>query len=115
MIPIVERECHHWMLPIVERNVHQVGMLPLVERKCNHWMLTLVEINVHQGIPIVESGEQGLPMVESGYQGPMDPSDHVCLPLVERDWWKGLHVFCPISANEGVYRSTKKSRSHLPQ
>ena len=44
------------MLPIVERNVHQVGMLPLVERKCNHWMLTLVEINVHQGIPIVESG-----------------------------------------------------------
>ena len=115
IIPLLERECHHGMITLVERNVYQVEMPLLVERECHHWIIPLVEINVHQGLPIVESGDQGLPMVESGDQGPMETSNHVLPPLVERDWWKGLHVFCPISANEGVYRSTKKSRSHLPQ
>ena len=55
-------------------------------------MLPLVERNLHQGLPLVESGDQILPLVESGNQGPMDPSEHVCLPIVERDGWKVLHV-----------------------
>ena len=86
MPSIVDRECHHWMIPLVEVNVHQVGMLPLVERECHHWMLPLVERNVHQGIPIVDSGDQGLPLFESGDQGKMEPSEHFCLHLVDMDW-----------------------------
>ena len=70
------------MIPIVERNVHQVGMLQLVERECHHWMLPLVEKNAYQGPPLVDSGNQGL----------MDPNEQVCLPLVEKDLWKVLHV-----------------------
>ena len=57
MIPLVEREFYHWMLPLVDRNLHLVGILPLVERECNHWMITLVDRNVNQGVPIVESGD----------------------------------------------------------
>ena len=54
------------MLSLVEINVHQVGMLPLVERDFYHWILPLVERNVHQGIPLVVSGNQIFPLVESG-------------------------------------------------
>ena len=85
-IPLVDRECSHWMIPLVEKNVHQVGMLPLVERECHHWMLPLVERNVHQGITLVDSGDQGLPLFESGDQGKMEPSEYVCLHLVDMDW-----------------------------
>ena len=92
MLPLIERECHHWMLPLVEIHVHQVGMLPLVERDCHHCMIPLVERNVHQGLPLVKSGYQSLPMFESDNQGPMDPIEHVCLHFVERDGWKMLHV-----------------------
>ena len=81
------------ILPLAERNVHQVGMIPLVESYCHHLMLPLVEMNVHHSIPLVESGYQSLPLVDSGKQGPMDPSEHVCLPLVERYGWKVLHVW----------------------
>ena len=81
------------MLPLVERNVDQVGMPPLVERDFNNWMLPLVERNVHQGIPIVESGYQGIPLVDSGDQGTMYPIEHFCLPLVERYGWKVLHAW----------------------
>ena len=72
MLPLVERKYHHWMLPLVEINVNQVGMLLLVERYCYHWMLPLLERNVHQGLPIVYSGDHNLPLVDSGEQGPMD-------------------------------------------
>ena len=61
------------MLPLVERNVHQVGMLPLVEMDCHHWMFLTVDRNVHQDLPIVDSGDQILPLVDSGDQVPMDP------------------------------------------
>ena len=81
------------MLPFVELIVHQVMMLPLVERDCHQWMLPLVEINGDQGVPIVDSGDQSLPLVDSGYQGPMHPSEHVCLSLVERDGWIVLNVW----------------------
>ena len=77
MIPLVDRECSHWMIPLVEKNVHQVGMLPLVERECHHWMLPFLEINVHQAVPIVESEYQGIPLVESDNQGTMDPSKNI--------------------------------------
>ena len=77
MVPLVERVCHHWMLPLVDRNVHQVGMLPLVERYFHHWMLHFVEINVHQDLPIVEGGYQGIPLIESDDQGTMDPSKNI--------------------------------------
>ena len=70
----------------------QVGMLLLVEMECNHWMIPIVEINVHPGIPLVESGNQGLLLVESGEQGPIYPSEPVFLPLVDRYLWKVLHV-----------------------
>ena len=83
MISLVEREFHHRMIPLVERNLHQVGMPLLVERDFHHWMLPLVERNVHQILTLVESGDQG----------PMDPTDHVCLPLVDMDGWKVLHVW----------------------
>ena len=51
-------------------------------------MFPLVERNLHEGLPLVESGDQSLPLVKSGDYGPMDPSEHVCIPLVERDGWK---------------------------
>ena len=92
MLPLFEMKCHHWMLPLFERNVYQVVMLPLVERYCHQRMLPLVERNLYQGIPLVESGYYSLPIVESGNQGQMGPSKHVCLPTVERDEWKVLHV-----------------------
>ena len=69
MLPLAEREFHHWMLPLVERNVYQVGILSRVERDFHHRMLPLVERNVHQGLPLVESGDQSLPLVESGDRG----------------------------------------------
>ena len=78
-------EYHDWILFIVEINVHMVEMLPLVERGCHQWMRPLVERNVNQGIPLIDSGDQGIPLVDSGNQGPMDPKKHVFLPLVERD------------------------------
>ena len=77
MIPLVERECHHWMISIFEINLYQVGMPPLVERECHHWMLHFVEINVHQALPIVEGGYQGIPLIESDDQGTMDPSKNI--------------------------------------
>ena len=95
MLRIVEKKCHHWILPLVEINVHQVGMLPLIERDFHHWMLPLVERNVHQGLPLVESYNQSLPLVEIGNQGMMDPSEYVCLPLVDRDECKVLKVWLP--------------------
>ena len=58
-------------------------------------MLPLVDINVHQGLPLVESGDQSLHLFDSGNQGPMDPSKHVFLPLLDRDGWKVLHVWLP--------------------
>ena len=67
-------------------------MLPLVEREFHHWILPFVEINVNQGLPLVESGNQCLPLVESGDKGLMDTSEHVCIPLVKRHCWKVLHV-----------------------
>ena len=69
MIPIVERGFNHWMIPIAEINVHQVGILPLVEIDFHQCILPLVERNMHQGLPFVESGDQRLPLVESGNQG----------------------------------------------
>ena len=77
MITLVERKHNYWMLPLVEINVHQVGVLPLVEREYHHWMLHIVKINVHQGLPLVESGDHSLPPIESVNQGTMDPSKHV--------------------------------------
>ena len=115
IIPLLERECHHGMITLVERNVYQVEMPLLVERECHHWIIPLVEINVHQGLPIVESGDQGLPMVESGNQGPTETSDHVLPPLVERDWWKVLHVWLPYHQNRGCVPLVEKSHSHLTQ
>ena len=73
------------MLPLVDINVHQVGMHPLVERECHHCMLPLVERNVNQDLPLVESGDQCLPLVESDDHGTMDPRKNFFLPLVERD------------------------------
>ena len=87
------------MLPLVEINLYQVGILPLVERDFHHWRIPLVEINVHQCLPIVESDDQILPLVEIGNQGPMDPRKHTCLSLVERDGWKVLHVWLPYQCN----------------
>ena len=81
------------MLPLVERNVHQVGMLPLVYGCFHHCMFPLVEINVHKDLPLVESDNHSLPLVNIGNQEQMDPSEHVCLPLVERYGWKVLHVW----------------------
>ena len=95
ILPLVERECHHWTIPLVERNVYQVGMLPLVERECHQWMLPLVERNVHQGLPFIDSGDHDIPLVESGDQGTMDTNNHICLPLVERYCWNVLHVWLP--------------------
>ena len=66
MLPLVEKNCHHWMLSIVEKNMHQVGMLYIVDRECHSCMLHLVHINLHQGLPIFDSGDQGLHMVDSG-------------------------------------------------
>ena len=93
MLPLDERKFHHWIIPLIDLNVHQFGMLLLVERDYHHWMLHLVERNMYQGIPLFESGDQSLPLVESGNQGPMDTSNHVFLPLLERDGWKVLHVW----------------------
>ena len=56
-------------------------------------------IDVHQGLPLFESDDQGISMVESGDQGLMDPIKNVCLPLVDRDWWKVLHVWMPYQRN----------------
>ena len=103
------------MLPLVERNLHQVGMLLLVERDCHHWVIPLLERNVHQGLHLVDSNDQSIPLVESGDQGPMNPSEHICLPLVERDGWKVLNVWLPFQRDEGVSCLSNKSRSHLPQ
>ena len=47
VLPLVDRECHHSILLLVERNVHQIGMPPLVERDCHHWMFPLVDTNLH--------------------------------------------------------------------
>ena len=69
MLSLVERECQHWTLNLVERNMHQVGMLPLVETDCHHWIIPLLERDVHQGIPLVDNGDQILPLVESGNRG----------------------------------------------
>ena len=93
MLPLIDRGCHHWMLPLFEINVHQVGMLPLVERYFHHWMLTLVERNFRQVLPIVDSGYQSLPLVDSGDQMPMDPSKQFFIPLVDRYGWKVLRVW----------------------
>ena len=95
MIPLVDRECNHWVLPIFKINVHQVGIPPIIDRICHHWMIPLVEINVHHGLPLVDSGDQRICLVKSGDQGPMDPSNHIFLPLVERDRWKVMHVLMP--------------------
>ena len=95
MLPIIDRGFNRWTLPLVDINVHQVGILTLVESYFHHWILPLVERNVYQGLTLVEIGNQSLPLVESGDQGPMDPSEHVCIPLVERYWWKLLHVCLP--------------------
>ena len=73
--------------------MHQVGMLPMVERDFHHWMLTLVERNFQQVLPIVDSGYQSLPLFDNGYQMPMDPSEQVCIPLVDRYGWKVLCVW----------------------
>ena len=51
---------------------HKVWIIPLSDRDCYHWMLPLLERNVHQGLPIVYSGDHNLPLVDSGEQGPMD-------------------------------------------
>ena len=59
-------------------------MPPLVETDFHQWMIPLVKRNLHQGLPLVESVDHSLPMVESGDQGPMDPIEHVCLPIVDR-------------------------------
>ena len=96
---IVERECHHWMIPLVELIMHQVGMLPLVERYFHHWMIPLEERNLHQDLPLVDSGDQSIPLVDSGDQGTMYPRKHICLPLVERDGWKVLHGWLPYYRN----------------
>ena len=95
MLPLIDRGCHHWMLPLFEINVHQVGMLPLVERGCNYWIIPLVEINMDQDLPLVDSGNLSLPIFDSGNLGPMYTSKHACLPLVERDGWKLKHGWLP--------------------
>ena len=52
------------MIPLVEINAHQVGMPSLVEKDFHHWMLPLMEINVYQGLPLVETGDYSLPLAE---------------------------------------------------
>ena len=74
-------------------------MPSLVERDCHHWMFTIVERNLQKGIPIIESGEYILPLFESGEQEPMDPSNNILLPLVDRYGWKVLHVWLPHQRN----------------
>ena len=74
------------MLPLVERNVPKVGIITLVDRECHHLILLIVERNLYQGLPLVDSGYQGLLLVDSGDQELMDPIEQVCLPLVDRDW-----------------------------
>ena len=71
------------MFPACQTNV---GIPPLVERECHHYILHLLEINLHQGLPLVNNGGQSLSLFESGNQGPMDPSEYVYLPLVEIYW-----------------------------
>ena len=67
-------------------------MLPLVERDCCDWMLPLVERNIRSGLPLVEFVDQSFPLVDSGDQGPMDISNHIFFSIVERDGWRVLHV-----------------------
>ena len=114
MLPLVDRECYHWILPLVEINVHHIEMLPLDEREYHHYILPLVERNMHQGLPLVESGGQGLPLVDSGDQGPMDPSNRPPPPFLLRGIGGKCCTFgLPISATDGVSHSSNKSCSHL--
>ena len=87
------------MLLLVDINVNQVVMLPLVERDFRHWMLPIVKKHFHQVLPLVKIGDQSIPLVYNGDQVPMDPSKHFCLPLVYRGGCKVLHVWLPYQCN----------------
>ena len=56
-------------------------------------MIPLVKRNLHQVRPIVDSGDQNLHLVDIGDQGPMDTSNRICLPLVDKYGWKVMYTW----------------------